>query len=114
MSNYRNPNRRLRIVKEEDYYFMVEIPNLEHVNTFYMTERDNLKDLFKIEYTLEVQEKSFLHVGNGLVKFLENGGKDENRIDSKFKKERDGKTGLDFMRDEGGNPIIPGSSLKGH
>jgi len=63
-----------------------------------LTPREKIENMTFIKYKIQVADYSYLHMGTGLVRPDPN-----NDI-----------TGLDYIKDSKGNPIIPGSSLKGY
>lgn len=95
-------------IEGKPYYFWLKIDRYDHPIRKEMSPRDVIKKTTIIEYKLEVESQSYLHIGNGLPRIHGYTSKDEN---VPLKTED---YALDFIRDPDGKPIIPGASLKGY
>lgn len=95
-------------IEGKPYYFWLKIDGYEKPLRKEMSPRDVIKNTTIIEYKIEVESSSFLHIGNGLPRIHGYTPKDENAA---LKLED---YALDFIRDPDGKPVIPGASLKGY
>lgn len=95
-------------IEGKPYYFWLKIDGYDHPKRKEMSPRDVINKTTIIEYKLEVESQSYLHIGNGLPRIYGYTPKDKN---AQLNTED---YALDFIRDPDGKPVIPGASLKGY